>query len=103
MMQGDSYGKEFKLRYKDGPVITPDDVMDVEVTIGSLSKTLKKNEIHYDSSLESWIFPISQEESFKFPAARLKSQVRIKWLNGEVEGADLEDIYVEESRSKAVL
>ena len=103
MMQGDSYGKEIKLLYDNGNPITPDDVSDVEITIGSLSKTYKANEIHYDGELKSWIYPISLEESFKFPAARLKAQVRVKWLNGEIEGEDLEDIYVSESRSKAVL
>ena len=103
MMQGDSYGKEIKLLYDNGNPITPDDVSDVEITIGSLSKTYKANEIRYDGELKSWIYPISQEESFKFPAARLKAQVRVKWLNGEIEGKDLEDVYVSESRSKAVL
>lgn len=103
MMQGDSYGIEAKLFFVDGKPIDNYEVKNVEIVIGSLRKTSRDNEVYYDPDLESWIFPIKQEESFEFPVGRLKAQVRVVWPNGDVEGAELEDVHVIESRSKTVL
>ena len=101
MMQGDSYGLKVNILNSVDAVVTPDDVSDVEITVGTLSKTYKNGEVTYDGKL--WIFPITQEESFKLPVSRIKAQVRVMWTDGTIEGVSLGEIHVKESISKEVL
>lgn len=101
MMQGDSCGLSIEILNADGAAVTPDDVSNVEVTIGYLRKTYASGEITYADG--KWIFPLTQEETFKFPAARVKAQVRVVWVNGNVEGTVLDSVNVRESMSKEVL
>lgn len=103
MMQGDSYGLPIEILNSDGSVVTADDVADVEITIGTLIKTYSAGEIAFDAASGKWIFPLTQEETFRFPAARVKGQVRVVWLSGGVEGTPLGTINVMESLSKEVL
>lgn len=101
MMQGDSYNMSIELLKKDGTAITSSEVQDVEITIGYLSKRWSDGEVTYGSGL--WGFPISQAESFKFPASHVKAQARVKWKDGTVEGFSLGRVCVDESTSKEVL
>ena len=101
MMQGDSYGLRIEIKNESDEAVTPDDVTDVEITVGFFRKTLAKGEVLYSDGV--WIFPISQEESFKLPSTRIKAQVRVAWNNGGIEGTSLDDIRVKESLSKVVL
>lgn len=101
MMQGDSYGLTIDVLNADDEAVTPDDVSDVEVTIGHLRKTYASGEVTYSDG--KWVFPLTQEDTFKFPAARVKAQVRVVWANGDVEGTVLDPINVRESMSKEVL
>jgi hypothetical protein len=109
MMQGDSYGLKIEILKdstdSDGnPVdeaVTPDEVSDVEITVGFFRKTYANGEVLYIDGY--WIFPISQEESFKLPATRVKAQVRVAWKVGSIEGVSLGDIRVHESIRKVVL
>lgn len=103
MMQGDSYGLPIEILRSDNTVVTAADVSDVEITIGFLTKTYKAGEVTYDADTAKWVFPLSQEETLKFPAIRIKAQVRVKWPNGAVEGVLLDGINVHESISKEVL
>lgn len=103
MMQGDSYGLRIDILKADGTAVTADDVTDVEITIGDLSKKYSDKEIAFDTDSGKWIFPLSQEETFRFPAARVRGQVRVMWLSGGVEGASLGWINVIESLSREVL
>ena len=103
MMQGDSYILPIEILNADGSVVTADSVIDVEITIGFLRKTYKSATVSFDASLGKWLFPITQEESFQFPASRVKAQVRVRWKSGGVEGASLGTINVAESLSKEVL
>ena len=101
MMQGDSYGLKIVILKRDGTSLTEDDVSDVEITIGPLSKKLSEGMIAHENGV--WIFPLIQEETFKFPASRVKAQARIVWPSGDVEGVRLGDIRVDESLSREVL
>lgn len=101
MMQGDAFTKEIEILNANGEPVTSDDVKDVEITIGVLSKTLSEGEIFYEDGL--WKFPISQEESFKFHAAYHEAQVRVLWHSGEIEGVNLGKVHVEASKSRRVL
>lgn len=101
MMQGDGYKLGIRILNNAGNPVTPDDVSDVEITIGYLRKTYRNAEIAYSDGL--WLFPLSQEETFRFPSAAVKSQVRVMWKNGIVEGKPMYGVRIQESISKEVL
>lgn len=101
MMQGDSYGLRIEILNADGVAVTPDDISDVEITVGFIRKTYANVEIFYSDG--SWVIPLTQEETFTLPATRVKAQVRVAWKDGFVEGASLGEIRVHESISKVVL
>lgn len=103
MMQGDSYGLSIEILKADGSAVTLKDVSDVEITIGHLRKTYKNGEVTFDSDSGKWVFPLTQEETFKFPVMRVKGQVRVAWAGGGVEGASLGYVNINESYSKEVL
>lgn len=104
MMQGDSYDLRVEVINSLGAVITPTDVSNIEITVGGVKKTYTKSEITFDTEAQKWIYHLSQEETFKFPAgAFIKRQIRVVWPNGDVKGIDLGGEYVNESVSKVVL
>lgn len=101
MMQGDSYGLAIEIKNAADMVVTSGDITDVEITIGHLRKTYKDGSVTFKDGM--WIFPLTQEETFKFPSMRVKGQVRVMFSNGSVEGASLGFVCVDESLSKEVL
>ena len=101
MMQGDAYKLGFRINNNAGNPITPADITDLEITIGSLSKTYRKNQLLYESGL--WMFPLTQDETFSYVPAAAKSQVRVLWVNGVLEGKPVYGVRVDESISKEVL
>ena len=101
MMQGDSYSLGISILNNAGSPVTPDDVRDVEITIGHMSKTYRNAQLTFSDGL--WLFPLSQKESFKMWPSAVKAQVRVAWANGVVEGKPLYGIRNEESISKEVL
>lgn len=101
MMQGDSYNLGIKILNNAGSPVTPDDVRDVEITIGNLSKSYRGASLTYSDGL--WLFPMSQKETFGYWPAAVKAQVRVAWANGVVEGKPLYGVRIDESISKEVL
>ena len=101
IMQGDAYNLPVDILNEENIAVTPADVADVEISIGSLRKTYAAGDITYDAG--QWIFPLTQEETFKMLPRRVKVQIRVKWLDGSVEGADLGYKNILESMSKEVL
>lgn len=101
MMQGDSYNLGINILNNAGSPVTPDDVRDVEITIGHLRKTYRNAELTFADGV--WMFPVSQADSFGMWPAAVKAQVRVAWVNGVVEGKPLYGIRNEESISKEVL
>ena len=101
MMQGDAYCLGIRIENNAGSAVTPYDIRDVEITIGYLRKTYKSGQLTYNNGL--WLFPLSQEESFRFLPAALKAQVRVVWANGIAEGKPLYGVRIDESISKEVL
>lgn len=100
IMKGDAYEIAITLKDEDENAITPADVLDVEITLGKLSKRLTEDEVHYDDG--KWIFPMTQEETFALsPVAGL--QARVKFLTGDVVGGRIGNIYVRPSNSAEVL
>jgi hypothetical protein len=101
MMQGDSYNLGIVILNNAGSPVTINDIIDVEITIGHLTKTYKKAQITYSDGV--WFFPIRQKDSFKMWPSAVKAQVRVAWANGAVEGKPIYGIRNEESLSKEVL
>ena len=101
MMQGDSYNLGIRILNNAGNPVTPDDVIDVEITIGHLSKTYRNAELLFREGV--WLFPLSQKDTFLYWPSALKAQVRVAWANGVVEGKPLYGVRINESISKEVL
>lgn len=101
MMQGDSYNLGIRILNNAGSPVTPEDVKDVEITIGHLSKTYMNSQLTYNEGL--WMFPLSQQETFGYWPASVKAQVRVVWANGVIEGKPLYGLRIDESISKEVL
>ena len=101
MMQGDSYNIGIEILNNAGSPVIPEDIRDVEITIGHIRKTYRNSEITYSGGM--WFFPISQEESFRMWPSAVKAQVRVMWANGAVEGKPLYGVRINESISKEVL
>lgn len=101
MMQGDSYNLGIRILNNAGNPVTPDDVKDVEITIGQLRKTYRNAELTYAGGY--WLFPLSQRDTFGYWPASVKAQVRVMWANGVVEGKPLYGVRIDESISKEVL
>lgn len=101
MMQGDAYNLGFTIRNNAGSAVTPEDVINVEITIGNLTKTFQNGDVTYLDG--KWYFPLTQAETFQFRPSAVKAQVRIKWANGVVEGKPAYGVRIHESRSKEVL
>ena len=101
MMQGDSYKLGINILNNAGNPVTPDDIRDVEITIGSLRKTYLNAQLTYENGV--WLFPLSQQETFRYWPSSVKAQVRVVWANGVVEGKPLYGVRISESISKEVL
>lgn len=101
MMQGDSYSIGVKILNNAGSNVTPNDVIDVEITIGRVSKRLSRGQLLFDRN--SWLYPVSQSESMAILPGTVPAQVRVIWKNGAVEGKRIEGIRMHESLSKEVL
>ena len=101
MMQGDSYKLKVEILSPDQTALTPEDLKDVEITIGSLVRTYSAGGIIYENG--EWLIPLTQKETFKLPVPHVNVQVRVKWADGNVEGQPLGKIFINESLSKGVL
>lgn len=101
MMQGDSYDLGFTVKNNAGSVVTPNDILDVEITIGHLSKTYRRGELTFVD--DRWRFPLTQAETFGYWPKAVKSQIRVRWKNGIVEGKEIHGVRINESLSKEVL
>lgn len=101
MMQGDSYNLGIQILNNAGSPVTPDDIRDVEITIGSIRKTYRNAQLKYQDGV--WMFPLSQQDTFDYLPAAQKAQVRVMWANGVVEGQPIYGVRIDESLSKEVL
>lgn len=101
MMQGDSYNLGFTVKNNAGVLVTPGDILDMEITIGHIRKTYRNLQITYRDG--KWLFPISQDESFDYWPKAIKAQIRILWADGVLEGKPIHGVRVHESLSKEVL
>lgn len=101
MMQGDSYSLGIRILNNAGNPVTPEDIKDLEITIGQVSKTYLNAQVTFYEGL--WLFPLSQKETFDYWPSAVKAQVRVAWANGVIEGKPIYGVRINESISKEVL
>ena len=101
MMQGDSYNLGIRILNNAGNPVAPEDIEDVEITIGHLRKTYLNAQVTFSEGV--WMFPLSQKETFGYLPGAVKAKVRVKWANGVIEGRPLYGVRIDESISKEVL
>ena len=64
MMQGDACNLGIFILNNAGSPVTPEDVRDVEITMGQLRKTYAGSQLYYQDG--RWMFPLTQQETFRF-------------------------------------
>lgn len=101
MMQGDSYNLAFTVLNNAKVPVTPQDIQDMEITIGHIRKTYQKVQLTFENG--KWLFPLSQEETFSYWPKSIKAQIRIVWPNGIIEGKPIYGVRICESISKEAL
>lgn len=98
IMQGDAYSIPVSIR-AGATEITPDMVESVEVMVGDVAKSYPE-QMEYD---DSWIFTLTQQESFELCSTLQPVQVRVKFKSGEVAGTQCGCVSVNGSRSREVM
>ncbi len=98
LMQGDARSLYIELLKPGDVTVAPEDVADVEVTLGLLTKTYRKGQLTFIDGV--WFFPLTQSETLAMKATVQKAQVRVRWPSGEIEGVFLGRIYMDESLSR---
>lgn len=101
MMQGDAYNLGIRVLNNAGSPVAPDDIINIEITVGGISKNYLDAQLSYVDGL--WMFPLTQQDTFRLRPAAHKAEVRIVWANGVVEGKPVYGVRVHESISKEVL
>lgn len=102
MMQGDAYSIPIEVKMQDR-YLEDKDIEDMEVLLGLVRKTFKSGEITYDRDLQKFMFPLSQEDTFRLKGKKQPVQIRIKTPTGEVMGMRLNDLTIDFSDSREVL
>ena len=101
IMEGDQYGICIAIYDDNETLITEDLVADVEICLGKYIKYYSTGEITFSDG--SWVFPLSQEESFGFVTSSVDCQIRVKFIGGDVIGETFERIEIKRSRSRKEL
>ncbi len=100
IMQGDAYDIPITITDANGEIIADTAVEKVEVMIGWIKKTYP-GELKYSDN--HWLFPVTQEDSFKLSGSQQSVQIRVKFPGGAVVGAKCKPVSINSSYSKEVL
>lgn len=103
IMQGDQVVVALTLTNDDGDTITDYGVEEVVVTIGSIEVKMTDGDVEYDSENEVWTFPITQEASLAQAAGMERMQVRVKFTDGSVCGANVATVFILPAKNTEVL
>ena len=100
MLQGDSYKVPVEILLDDLP-LDVDTVEDIEISISTLKKTLKNGEVESSDGL--FLFPLTQQETFRLHPSNNEVQVRVLFKTGDVIGTKAGNMHNDRSLSKVVL
>lgn len=76
MVQGDAYNLPIEITNGDD-VVTPDNCSGVKITVGGIVKTSDDGVIVFDTGIQKWLYPVTQEESLQF-GSKIGIQVQVK-------------------------
>lgn len=99
--QGSTYRLPFKLKIS-GEYITPEDVKEIELSLGKILKVTYPEVITYDYENKCFILPLTQENTFLIKKVN-EYQVRILFADGSVKSTDKIPTEIVTSLSKEVL
>lgn len=77
IQQGNQYPLPIKIITNNQP-ITPDDIDDVRIQIGSYLKSYADGEITFNDETNEWLFPLTEHMTQSFGNLRAPVQVGIK-------------------------
>ena len=100
-MTGDAYILPISITLDDGAA-DAGSFEDIEITVGSVRKTMKHGDVIYDDSEKTFNVRFTQEDTFKLRGKKTV-QIRFKFASGDVIGVDAGVLEHEESTSKEVL
>ena len=102
--QGDQYEVPVRISI-NGSDIAVSEVELVEFTMGEGLKKHYPQEVEYDSAEGCFLLPLTQEETFAFPAnGSVPLDIRVKFTGGSVVGARRRESFaVADASSEAVL
>ena len=99
--QGEARSLYVELLKPGDVVVTPEDIADVEISLGLLTKNYRAGQLAFANDV--WIFPLTQRETLALRATVQKAQVRVRWPSGEIESASLGRVYIDEGLSRKVI
>lgn len=100
-MTGDAYILPLEISFESGKA-TLADFLEIEVTVGSVRKTLSSGDITYDEESGDFDVRFTQEDTFKLKGKR-DVDVRLVLVNEDVIGVKAGTLEHIESQSKQVL
>lgn len=101
MHQGDSYYLPIIITM-NGSDLDFDLISQIEFAVGDLLKSYP-DEVTYNAATKTFLFPLSQSETFAMPAGKVGVQTRVKHQAGDVIASREVAISLHESISKVVL
>lgn len=101
MMQGDQYRLPIEVKTTEGNA-KPSTFDDLEIFVGSVRKTLGKGEVSYNDENETFLVPLTQQETFRL-RGDVEVQLRCKFPDGDVVGISAGIVNFEKSTSRVVL
>lgn len=104
-LQGSSYNLPIQIKDLKGKIITNADVTEASFTIGNITKDYKNDgtgEVEFDYVENSWIIPLTQEETFALQKGLVQWQARFIFNNGLVDGTKPKSENVFESINKTI-
>lgn len=100
-LQGSSYELPIVVKDCNGEAITDEMVKKASFTIGEVTKEYdgKNGEVWFDIETQSWILPLTEEETFKFTKS-VDWQARFLFNSGKTDGTIPKNEYVYDSINK---
>lgn len=102
--QGDQYSIPILIRLNGEP-IDVDEAAEVEFTFGNGMRKLWPQDVQYNSADGCFYLPLTQDETFAFPAnGTMSLDIRVKFVGGNVMGVTKpESLAVADAVSEVVL
>ncbi len=102
--QGDQYSVPILIRLNGEPV-DESEIAEVEFTLGNGVRKMFPQEVQYNSADGCFYLPLTQAETFDFPAnGSVTLDIRVKFVGGNVMGVQrMESIAVADASSEVIL